>query len=398
MIHGKGKELLHRLLLRDMSVAQLAVYAVGVYLGVLILSGALQLWRDFSVRSADAADPFSSEDYVIFSPQVAGLGFGSGVAADDSLLRALRAQPWATSADRFSAADFSVTASVDLGADRFASALFFEAVPDEYMTPLPTAWKFDSTAAAPVIPVILPRDYLALYNFGFAPSRGLPSLGEDVVMQIPLTVSVAGNGRQRLFPARVVGFSNRINTIAVPQSFISWANEIFGGDSGAKSSARLIARVSTDRNDPAIKDFAAAHSLEIAGDSGSVSASRVLAVIMAIVSGVGLLLCVLSAVILTVSLILLLYKTRGVIRRLISLGFTRRSILSVYALMLAVVNAVVWIAVSVTLVAGHGAVAGLLHDAGAGTAPLLPVLGVSLLLMCVVQLLGMTVISSKIKL
>ncbi|MDE6542367.1 MAG: hypothetical protein K2K76_00190 [Muribaculaceae bacterium] len=398
MIHGKGQQLLHRLLLRDMSVAQLAVYAVGVYLGVLILSGALQFWRDFSVRPADAADPFSSEDYVIFSPQVSGLGFGSGVAADDSLLRALRAQPWVTSADRFTAADFSVAASVDLGTDRFASALFFEAVPDEYMTPLPDAWTFDSTAAAPVIPVILPRDYLALYNFGFAPSRGLPSLGEDVVMQIPLTVSVAGNGRQRLFAARVVGFSNRINTIAVPQSFISWGNGIFGEGSGTNSSARLIARVSTDRNDPAIKDFAAARSLEIAGDSGSVSASRVLAVIMAIVSGVGLLLCILSGVILTVSLILLLYKTRSVISRLISLGFTRRSILSVYALMLALVNAVVWIAVAVTLVAGHRAIDGMLHDAGAGTATLLPVLGASLLLMSVVQLLGMTVISSKIKL
>ena len=398
MTLGNGNKILHRLLLRDISVAQLAVYAVGVYLGVLILTGAFQLWRDFSVKSADEADPFSSEDYVIFSPQVSGLGFGSGVAADDLLLASLRSQPWVVSADRFIAADFSVTASVDLGSDRFASALFFEAVPDEYMTPLPAAWTFDSLAAAPIIPVILPRDYLALYNFGFAPSRGLPTLGEDVVMQIPLAMSVAGNGRQRLFPARVVGFSNRINTIAVPQSFISWANGIFGDDSGIKSSARLIARVSTDRNDPVIRTFADENSLEIAGDSGVASSSRILSVIMATVSGVGLILLILSVVILVVSLVLLLYKTRDVIHRLISLGFARRSIISVYALMLAAVNAGVWVAVAVTLFVGHGAIADLLRDAGATAAPHFPVLCLSLLLMCIVQLLGMLVISSKIKL
>ena len=395
-MNSKGKNILRRLLLRDVSAAQLVLYAIGVYLGLLILTGALQLWRDFSCSaSGNDSDPFASESYVILSPRVEGLDFGRQSTDSDMLLSLLRSQPWVLSADRFSAADFSVTASVDFGNVRFASALFFEAVPDKYLQPLPDGWAFDSDNQSAYIPIILPRDYLALYNFGFAPSQGLPSLGEEVIKQIPLTISVAGNGMQHRFAARIVGFSNRINTIAVPKAFISWANGIYGESvSMPKGSSRLIAHLSTDPADPAIREFAASHSLDIAGDEGNVSPSRILAVILAIVSGIGLLLCILSVAILTVSLFLLLYKSRQVIVRLISIGFTQKSVVTVYSLLLATINAIVWVACTITLVAGHKIISPLLDDV-AGVASILPAVAVSFLFMLFIQLMGMVVIKMK---
>lgn len=396
MTHADGKKILRRLLLRDVSAPQLAVYAIGVYLGLLILAGAMQLWRDFSTPAPGAdGDPLASGGYVIFSPHVEGLGFGAPAAVADTVLDALRRQSWAVMADRFTASDFSVAASVDMGGgDVLATALFFESVPDDYLHPLPAGWTFDPADPSAVIPVIVPRDYLALYNFGFAPSRGLPSLGEEVIMQIPLSVSVAGRGRRCDFPARIAGFSTRVNTIVVPESFLSWANDTYGGGE-ARRASRLIARVTTDASDPAVRAFAASHSLDISGDDGDVSPSRILAVILSVVMGVGVLLCVLSVVVLTVSLFLLLYKSREVIVRLIALGFRQRTIVATYSLLLAAVNSVVFVACAATLAAGHRVISPLLSGAAVGEAPLLPTVAASLLLMILIQSLGMAIINMK---
>ena len=293
----RDRNILRDLLLRDISAAQLVVYAIGSYLGLLILTGALQLWRDFSTSpDGSSDDPFASEDYVIFSPKVKGLGFGAAQGLPDTLLTTLNSQPWVVSADRFSAADFSVTVSADFGGDRLASALFFESVPDGYLQPLPDSWAFDPYGPDSVTPIILPRDYLALYNFGFAPSRGFPSLGEEVVMHIPLSVhwpawTAAG------VACAYCRFSNRINTISVPEAFLQWANKNFGDVRKSDgSSSRIIAHISVEASDPLVRDFAESHDLDIAGDDGNASLSRILSVILAIVMGVGAILCTLSVV------------------------------------------------------------------------------------------------------
>ena len=135
----RDRNILRDLLLRDISAAQLVVYAIGSYLGLLILTGALQLWRDFSTSpDGSSDDPFASEDYVIFSPKVKGLGFGAAQGLPDTLLTTLNSQPWVVSADRFSAADFSVTVSADFGGDRLASALFLSRSPTVIFSHSPT--------------------------------------------------------------------------------------------------------------------------------------------------------------------------------------------------------------------------------------------------------------------
>ena len=50
-----------------------------------------------------------------------------------------------------------------------STAMFFESVPDEYVDVNLDKWEFDEYER--VVPIIIPRNYLNLYNFGFAQSR-----------------------------------------------------------------------------------------------------------------------------------------------------------------------------------------------------------------------------------
>lgn len=77
------------------------------------------------------------------------------------------------------------------------------------------------------------KDYLTLYNFGFATTRNMPQLSEGLIGTVPMTMTLSGNGLHETLPARIVGFSSRLNTIAVPQSFLDWANERYAAPATA---------------------------------------------------------------------------------------------------------------------------------------------------------------------
>ena len=91
--------------------------------------------------------------------------------------------------------------------------MFFESVPDEFVDIKLDKWHFDE--ATHTIPIIIPRNYLNLYNFGFAQSRSLPKLSEGLMSLIQMDIMMRGNGRVEQYKGNIVGFSNRLNTILV---------------------------------------------------------------------------------------------------------------------------------------------------------------------------------------
>jgi hypothetical protein len=71
------------------------------------------------------------------------------------------------------------------------------------------------------VPIILPKNYLDLYNFGFAESHSMPKISEGMIGLVALDVTIFGRGDREQLKGRIAGFSNRINTILVPETFMT---------------------------------------------------------------------------------------------------------------------------------------------------------------------------------
>lgn len=345
------KNIVWRLLRRNISAGQLAGYAIANLAGLAIVVTALQFYRDVTTVWNDD-DSFMSRDYTVVSRKVTGLGSilgGEGERFSPQEIADIESQPWARRVGSFTAADFNVSASLDMGGRGFSSALFFESIPDDFFDIKPDEWSFDPSH--PVIPIIISKDYLSLYNFGFASSRGLPQLSEAMIGMVPLRVSVSGNGLQQWFPARIVGFSSRLNTIAVPEEFMTWANDRFGENHPAGPS-RLIVELSRP-GDPAIKEYLDSHSMEMSGDKAdNGKASYFLSLVTGVVVAVGGVICLLSFFILTLSIFLLLQKNRDKLRELMLLGYSPGGVARYYATIVISINAaVVILATAVMLIA-----------------------------------------------
>jgi hypothetical protein len=220
---------------------------------VLLLSG-IQFYmdlRDVLSTNRDLLDP----EYIVLNKKVnigQTLGF-AGVGFSEEEVDELRNQEFADEVAPFISNQFPVRGyTQNERIPDFYTELFFEAIPDKYIDIKSEEWQWDPESGT--IPIIIPQDFLNLYNFGFAQSQGLPQVPKGVISMVNFKIRLSGNfGRNDDFPGRIVGFSNRIQSILVPYDFLTWANEEYGyfDDTGP---SRLIL-VSKDPTDPAIIRF-----------------------------------------------------------------------------------------------------------------------------------------------
>ena len=257
--------LVWKLLRRHISLPQLAGFFLANLLGMLIVLLSLQFYRDVKpVFSAE--DGFIRPDYLILSKRISVLntiGLGSVSTFSQKELDELQAQPFTKRVGAFTASGYKVACSMGInGVARLGTEMFFESVPDAFVDVDLKKWHFRE--GDDVVPIILPRTYLAIYNFGFAQSQNLPKISEGIVGMVEMTISMRGNGRNEFIKGRVIGFSTRLNTILVPESFIRWSNERYAPEADAEPS-RIILEVKNPADD-AIVSYINEHGYELEDD------------------------------------------------------------------------------------------------------------------------------------
>lgn len=312
--------LVSRLLRKNLSTAQTLGFILSNFIGLAIVVTGLQFYEDVSAIW-QKEDSFLKTDYLVVNKKVtSGNTLGQSKSTfTDGEISDLSQQPWVRSVGRFTAADYRVSAALDNGGRSLSTFMFFESIPDNYLDINPMQWQYREGSGE--VPIIISKDYLTLYNFGFAASAGLPQLTEQMLSSIPMRLHIAGNDgtRQADFRGRVVGFSNRLNTILVPEAFMTWSNREFGSGVTPPSS-RLVIDVSSP-GDVAIDKYLEAHDLESAGDKSASQASFLLNVVTGIIMAVGAVITVLSLFILMLSISLLMQKNRAKLHSLLQLGY-----------------------------------------------------------------------------
>ena len=116
-------------------------------------------------------------------------------------------------------------------------------------------WAWDTNDIE--LPVILPSTYIDAYNFGIALSMGTPQLSKKLLTSIPFKLSVQGNSKKGNYYARVISFSDRINSILVPENFLNHTNKVYGNKETTKHNKVIIA--ANNLKNPAVSKFLEEH-------------------------------------------------------------------------------------------------------------------------------------------
>lgn len=345
--------LIWKLLRQHISIPQLLGFALANLVGMTIIMLGLQFYTDVQTVY-NSEDSFMKSSYIIVNKPVSALTTITGKSSAFSRpeIQELGSQPFVVKLGEFASSAFDVRADFRLDqSTHISTEMFFEAVPDEFVDVKADDWHYQE--GSDVVPIILPRSYLDLYNFGYAQSRSLPKLSEGILGAISLGIEVSGNGLSQRYEGRIVGFSSRLNTILVPQNFMDWANKTYA-DAHTKAPTRLIIEVDNP-TDERIAAYLQDHSFET--DKDKLEASKttyVLRVIVAIVMLVGVVICLLSLYILMLSVYLLVQKNSAKLENLLLIGYSPARVAMPYQVLTVSLNAVVLLVATVLLVFARG--------------------------------------------
>ncbi len=331
--------LVWKLLRRHISVPQFVGFFFANLLGMLIVLLGFQFYRDV-LPVFTQGDSFMSADYLIVSKRISTATTLSGRnssfnAAEEA---EVKGQKFARKVGAFTSTEYKADARMGVnGVQVLSSELFFESVPDGFVDVPLDQWKWQE---GDDVPIILPRSYINMYNFGFAQSRSLPKISDGLVGMIDFHIFIQGNGRQDEFRGRVIGFSNRLNSILVPQSFMDWSNHTYAP--GMKSDpTRLIVEVANP-TDTHISQFVESKNYEVEDDKlNSEKTTYFLKMVVTLVMGVGLVISILSFYILMLSIYLLVQKNSSKLENLLLIGYSPQKVALPYQLLTAALNILV---------------------------------------------------------
>lgn len=389
--------LVWKLLRQHVSVPQFIGFFFANLCGMLIVLLGFQFYRDV-LPVFTQSDSFMGAEYVIVSKKITAgntlSGRDNSFASSD--VQDMEEQPFADKVGKFTSTEYKVAARMGInGTPVLSSELFFESVPDGFVDVSLDKWQWKE--GDNIVPIILPRTYIAMYNFGFAHNHSLPKISDGLVGMIDFKIFIHGNGRQDEYKGKVIGFSSRLNSILVPQAFMDWSNATYAP--GQKSDpTRLIVEVANPA-DERIAKYIDENGLDT--ENNNLDAEKTtyfLKMVVTLVMAIGLVISVLSFYILMLSIYLLVQKNASKLENLLLIGYGPSLVAMPYQLLTIGLNLLVLVIAWVVLAVLRGyymeVVETLFPDIDEGS--MMPSITVGLALFALISVINVIAVRRKV--
>ena len=389
--------LLWKLLRQHISIGQFAGFFVANLLGMIIVLSGYQFYNDVLPIFTNG-DSFMKSNAIMVTKRI---GTGNALSSNASTFSAkdiaeLEKQPFTRRTGAFMSANYKTHANMGIsGTQIFSSEIFFESIPDEFIDINMQDWRYN--AGDDIVPIILPRSYINIYNFGFARSHALPQISDGLMGMIDLQLRIHANGKEQTFQGKVVAFSSSMTSILVPEAFMKWSNETFAPE-GENVTTRLLMEVANP-GDKALMAYFEKNGLEM--DSDKLNAEKTtyfLRLIVSMVMVIGIIISALSFYILMLSIYLLVQKNTEKLQNLLLIGYRSTRVALPYQLLTGGLNLLVLLIaiVAVWLIRNYyvDIIAALYPEIGRGSILYALLLGIVLFL--IVTLLNVIIIRRKV--
>ena len=322
-----GAELLYTLLLRGASGRRLWASLIAMSIGLSLLLIAVLIWWNFNqLLHGRASDDSLSSTFLTLSRKVTNdnMGHPELTVFSEKDIEDLSQAPQVTDVGLVQALKPSAYMSMEImpGAG-FSTVMVLESVPDRFMDKRPADWDWQPGSIK--VPVILSSSFLSLYNYAFAPSQGLPQLSEETIKALPFKLTIGQGAEAVTYIAHVAGFSDRITSVLVPESFVQHAN---GNQSSVNKASRIIVKV-TDPSSTAFADYLESHGYVTNSELLRWSKLRAIVQVVAIITGVlALLLLGVSLLVFVLFIELTIARARQSVQLLQEIGYSPTSLKS----------------------------------------------------------------------
>ncbi|MFT4153583.1 FtsX-like permease family protein [Parafilimonas sp.] len=293
-----------------------AMAVAGLFIALLLILSAVQIQANYQQLLYSKTSQDSIADFLVINKTVTDKNIGAATLSNAEI-NDLKQQPFVEKIGTLTPSRFKVGVQSISKQIPFYSDFFFESVPNEFLDVNTPAWQWNETSN--YIPMIIPNMFLDMYNFGFAQSQHLPQLSQDLITSLPVQINIQTPTGVVNYYGKVVGFSDRISSVLVPQPFMNWANKKFGTDANQQPSRVIIQ--TNNASSPQLAAYLKAHNLSTNTEKTRFEKYRgIITTVVAISWAMGGLMFLFALIVLTLFIQLSIASAREEIYLLVTLG------------------------------------------------------------------------------
>jgi hypothetical protein len=289
----------------------------GLGIGVLLLLVSMQMFINIQELLKENSPRKNGYDFLSISKIITNENMGSDNTFNDSDLNNLKNQPGIDAISPLIANQFRVKASAGTIIP-FSTDLFLESIDNDFIDTVPPSFTWQP--GQPTVPIIFSSDFLEMYNV-FAPAQGLPQVSDKTISSVNIILECYGPDGIQNFKGNIVALSDRINSVLVPNSFMTWSNQHFSGVTKVKPSRVFIK--TKDANNPRLLTYLEQNNYHLNKDKTKFGrVKRILQNIISALAVFGILVIVMALMLFSFYLQLMIAKSKDNLQLLLTLGYS----------------------------------------------------------------------------
>ncbi|MFA7273553.1 MAG: FtsX-like permease family protein [Crocinitomicaceae bacterium] len=208
----------------------------------------------------------------------------------------------------------------------FRSDVFIQTVDQNFLDVKSVKWKWQK--GDEFVPMILPRDFLVMLNT-FMSASGIPQVSDDLAMDIKFKFRLRdpnNSDKEEHVNAKIIGFTNEVASILVPETFMEYGNEVYAGTTENKITQIMISGKESEFG--LVEDLLNKKGLESKNSQMVVGRLKsVVGTLFLVVLGISVIAVFVSGLVLIQYLQLLLSRNAYEVKTLLRMGYPPRQLI-----------------------------------------------------------------------
>lgn len=322
--------MLNKILFKNQDKRQLVIAMMGSLLGITFLVTSIHYLikvNEFG-KGADILGP----NTIIVQKKVTNASSLNLNKTDFSKreLEKILAEPFVTAVKPVLSNNFDISFETsDSLVPYFRSDVFIQTVDKSFLDVNTEAWHWAEGDA--FVPIILPRDFLVMLNT-FMSASGIPQVSEDLAKQVRFKFRMRNTqGTLEYYDARIIGFTNEVASILVPETFMNMGNTRYGNGDESKITQIMISGKESEFG--LVEDLLQKRGLESKNSQMVVGRLKsVVGTLILVVLGISVIAVFQSGLVLIQYLQLLLSKNAYEVKTLLRMGYDPNLLIKSFSL------------------------------------------------------------------
>lgn len=310
--------MLNKLLFKNQDRKQLIIAMIGSFLGITFLVTSIHFL--IKVNQFGKGAEILGPNTIIVQKKVSNsstFGLTSTTFSENEITK-IKAEKFIEDVKPVISNNFEVSFQTDDElVPYFRSDVFIQTVDPDFIDVKSDNWTWKE--GDETVPIIMPRDFLVMLNT-FMSANGINQVSDELAMQIQFKFTLSNETSKEWVKARIIGFTNEVSAILVPEKFMQYGNDKYSD--GKEKKITQIMLSSKENEFGKVEELLKKKGLESKNSQMVVGKLKsIIGTLFLVVLGISIIAVFVSGLVLIQYLQLLMSRNAYEVRTLLRIGY-----------------------------------------------------------------------------